>query len=97
MHSIACDFGKQWHSPDICEYEYEGRKCYKCNSKDNLEVLTNPSWWDYYYKCVNCNTVYNHSYGDKMGGQSDDVSISNMDDVVSSLHEYMDWYELKNK
>ena len=72
------------------------RKCYKCNSEENLELLTDSSWWSYFYKCTVCNRIYKHTYGDKMGGQADDICISNIDEVNACLTQHPQWYKIQS-
>lgn len=94
---IACDYGKKWLAPHECEFDWKGEYCYKCKSKDNLESLTQRTWWVYYYRCNNCNTIYYYNEGDKIGGQCDTISYASQKDIDNDLKgEYRKYMLLKD-
>ncbi len=62
-------FSKAWDN------DYNGKKCPVCESR-RVVLLTNKGWWNYYFKCKDCNSVIEYSHGDSMGGQPDGIFLS---------------------
>lgn len=90
---LAYDFGKQWRGKPHCEFEWKDIWCYECDTDEHIKTLTKP-FWGHYYKCTKCDTIYNISRGDKMGGGADSVRLADWDEINRNIKKYPQYYEL---
>jgi len=88
---LDSEYSDTWGTCPNCKANFMKKDKHHINT-DSMEVLSRSSWWVFYFKCKECDTMYMWNYGDKMGGQSDclqSASQYNLDEDMKTWPKEM--------